>query len=99
MKGFLILSVLIASVAVCAQGLINFGNSFSGEFRAPIYGPDPANPSLSLSGQSSLGFPSGATVYAGPLLQGTRYVLALYAGPASVTDPGLLTLVTTGTFR
>jgi len=99
MKTSFLLFLLTGATAAFGQGLINFGNSFSGEFRAPIYGPDPADPSLSLSGQSALGNPSGSTVYGGPLLQGTQYVMALYAGPASVTDPALLTLVTTETFR
>jgi|SRR6266850_1711864 len=99
MKTSFLLFLLTGATAAFGQGLINFGNSFSGEFRAPIYGPDPADPSLSLSGQSALGNPSGLTVYGGQLLQGAQYVMALYAGPSSVTDPALLTLVTTETFR
>src|SRR6266850_4547251 len=99
MKTSFLLFLLTGATAAFGQGLINFGNNFSGEFRAPIYGPDPANPTLSLSGQSSIGTPPGSTAYGGPLLQGTQYIMALYAGPASVTDPALLTLVATATFR
>jgi len=99
MKTSFLLFLLTGATAAFGQGLINFGNNFSGEFRAPIYGPDPANPTLSLSGQSSIGTPPGSTAYGGPLLQGTQYIMALYAGPASVTDPALLTLVTMETFR
>src|SRR6266850_355102 len=94
MKPSLLVFILAGTTTAFGQGLISFGNNCSGEFRAPIYGPDPADPTLSLSGQSSIGTPSGSTAYNGPPLQGTRYVMALYAGPASV-----LTLVTTTTFR
>jgi len=99
MKTSFLLFLLTGAAATFGQGTINFGNYIPGLFSAPIYGPDPANPSLSLSGQSSLGNPSGSTVYGGPLLQGTRYVMGLYGGPESMTDPALLTLVTTETFR
>src|SRR5437867_4111555 len=90
---------LLAVVAARAQGTIDFGNNDPAAFRAPIYGPEPSNPTVSLTGQSPVGTPSGTTVYGGPLLQGTRYVMALYAGPASVADPALLTFITSQTFR
>src|SRR5260370_25833622 len=99
MKPSLLVFILAGATAAFGQGTINFGNHVAGLFSAPIYAPDPANPSLSLSSQSSLGNPSGSTVYGGQLLQGTQYVMGLYGGPENVTDPALLTLVTTETFR
>src|SRR5260370_23975797 len=88
----------VLAVASMAQGTLNFGNSTSGVFRNPIYDLDCGAPN-GLMGQSSLGVPSGTTVYGGALLQGTNYVMALYAGPAGISDPNLLTFVTSGTFR
>ena len=87
MKNSILVILLSGATAAFGQGQVNFDNFLDSEFVAPIYGPDPSNPSLSLSGQSAVGTPAGTTVYGGPLLQGPRYVAALYAGPASVTDP------------
>jgi len=100
MKQILLLAAFLASASsALTQGLLQAGNTFSGLFRAPIYGPDPADPFLMTSGQSALGFPAGTTVYNGPLLQGTGYTFALFAGPSGTTDPAALELVTTTTFR
>src|SRR5437899_12970044 len=94
-----ILAVLFTSVTtVFGQGILLFDNFIDSAFFAPIYGPDPSNPSLSLSGQSAAGTPAGTTVYGGPLLEGTRYVAALYAGPAGTTDPSALVFVASSTF-
>src|SRR5207244_4989246 len=95
----ILLALFTSVTAAFGQGILLFDNyTPSGQFFAPIYGPDPSNPSLSLSGQSAIGAPTGSTVYGGPLLQGSRYVAALYAGPASVTDPSALVFVTNSTF-
>src|SRR5260370_31255869 len=99
MKPSLLVFILAGATAAFGQGTINFGNHVAGLFSAPIYAPDPANPSLSLSSQSSLGNPSGSTVYGGQLLQGTQYVMGLYGGPENVTDQTLLTLVRPTSFR
>jgi hypothetical protein len=98
-KTLLTIAVAALTVASFAQGTLNVGNYFSGQFGAPIYGPEPADSHYSLSGQSSLGVPSGTTVYTGPLLQGANFTFAVYAGPAGATDPNLLTLLTTAPFR
>jgi PEP-CTERM motif len=99
MKKTLILVVLaVAAYNTFGQGTISMGNQFAG-FQAPIYGPDPSNPLMSVSGQSSVGLPTGSTVYGGPLLQGSGYTFALFAGPANTTDPAALVLVATTTFR
>jgi len=98
-KTLLTIIATVLTVSAMAQGTLNFGNSFSPSFRAPIYADNPASPGTSQTGQSALGIPTGTTVYGGALLQGTRYVMALYAGPSSVTDPTLLTFVTSGVFR
>jgi len=81
-----ILALSAASVAqLHAQGLIQWGNAFGGlastaAIRAPIYGVDPANPTLAQSGNTSTGRPAGTTQYGGALLAGTGFTVALYAG-------------------
>jgi len=87
----------MAGVAsVFGQGAINWGNNTGG--RSPIYGPDPSNPSASLSGQSSLGSPAGTNVYGGPLLQGTGFTFDVWAGTTAATE-GSLVLIAETTFR
>ena len=98
MKTSILAALLSGVTAAFGQGQVNFDNFLDSQFVAPIYGPDPSNPSLSLSGQSAAGTPAGTTVYGGPLLQGTRYVAALYAGPAGTTDPSALLLVASSLF-
>jgi hypothetical protein len=101
MRTLLVGCALLVSVSpVFAQGTLLFGNEFRNElgvlfFRAPVYGPDPNDPSRSTVGPSDL----GTTTYAGPLLQGTGYTMALFAGPEGVADPSTLLLVATTTFR
>lgn len=99
MKKTLITTLLLAaSLPAFSQGFLTWGNNPTG-FRAPIYGPAPGATTLSVSGQSSLGTPSGSTVYAGPLLSGTGYTFAVYVGPVSAADSSALTLLVSTTFR
>ena len=80
-------------------GMITWGNNVPG-LRALIYGPDPADPTLALVGQSTstLEIPTGTTVYGGPLLSGTSYTFAFFAGPAGSPSNALAFLAQT-TFR
>jgi len=94
----LLFSLLLASaLSLFGQAAITWGNTFPG-FRAAIYGPDPGNPNTGISGQSGLDSPTGLTVYPGPLLQGTGYTFAIFAGPTSATA-SQLTLMGSTTFR
>jgi hypothetical protein len=97
-------AVLAAVASTLAQGTLQFGNDLRNDlgvpvFRAPIYACDPADPTSQKSGQSGLGLPVGTTVYGGPLLQGTGYTMALFAGPTGAVDPNSLVLVASATFR
>ena len=98
---FRLLLMLSASAAVYGQGptpgMITWGNNPTG-FRALIYGPDPATPTLAEVGQSALDTPSGTTVYGGPLLSGTGYTFAFFAGPAG-SPSNALTFLAQTTFR
>jgi len=97
----LALVTLVAATAASsfAQGFLEWGNSFTGVARNPIYAPDSAQPGTSFSGQSALGVPTGSTVYSGALLQGTGFTFAVYAGPSSAVDSSALSLLVSTTFR
>jgi hypothetical protein len=82
---FTLLTVVLSTASALAQGAIEWSTSFTGIFRAPIYNYDPANPTLQVSGQSSLGVPVGTTVYGGALLSGAGYTLGLFVGAIGST--------------
>jgi len=97
MKAPFLLAALLASAgSAFPQGVIQFGNDLPG-FRAPIYGCEPTY--VTKTGQSALGIPAGTTTYSGPLLQGTGYTMALFAGPAGMNNPDALVFVASTTFR
>jgi len=99
MKKILLTTLLVAAVAPAfAQGFLTWGNNPVG-FRAPIYGPEPASITTSLSGASALGTPAGTTVYTGPLLNGANYAFEVWVGPLSAVDSTALTLFASTTFR
>jgi len=89
---------MAGAASVFGQGAITWGNSPTG-FRAPIYGPQASDSTASVNGQSSLGTPTGSTVYSGPLLQGAGFTFAVFVGPSSVVDPNSLSLLVSTTFR
>jgi hypothetical protein len=105
MKKTLLTALLVAGAAAAygqgTMGAITWGNNLTG-FRAQIYGPDPGNASLSTTGQSSIGNPTGSTVYGGPLLGGnaggTGFTFAFFAGPNTAAS-GALVLYGTTSFR
>jgi len=99
-KTLLPLILGFATLAAHGQGVATFGNNFGKTtWRAPIYGPEPLNPGLSITGQSSLSVPAGTNVYTGQLLQGNGWDLAFYAGPTSATSYLQMTLETTMNFQ
>jgi hypothetical protein len=98
-KTMLVAVLNVAALAAFGQGTITLGNAFGVNGVGAIYGPDPSNPWLSVTGQSSLDSPTGTTVYGGPLLTGAGYDAAFYAGSAtaqSYLGMTLLALETTG---
>jgi len=72
--------LLVAAVGAFAQGQLNFGNQFGSTILMPIYNVDPANPLHVVTGNSAQSKPAGATVYAGGLLNGPGFTMALFAG-------------------
>ena len=86
------------AVSAMAQGSLNFDNLVIPSADKPIYGPDPGNPTVAKSGQSTTGTPIGTNTYAGALLSGSRYIAELYFGPLGTTDANVLQMVTSSTF-
>jgi hypothetical protein len=102
MKKLLLTSTLVCATVAASfgQGTLVFGNNFGKTtWRAPIYGPEPGNPSLVIQGAGTASTPTAGTVqYTGPLLAGTGFDIAFYGGPTSATGVGaglqLLTIET-----
>jgi hypothetical protein len=80
--------LVVALVACCApnaftQGTIVFNNRVVNSVVAPIYAPDPADPTLRESGQSGDGFPAGDFPYGGAALSGTGLTAQLWGAPGA----------------
>jgi hypothetical protein len=89
---------LVAAASVLAQGSIVFNNR-TANVRAPIYGPLNANDTASIVGNTDEGVPPGTAVYGGrPLLSGSGYTAALFAGPQGTPEASLQPVAFT-TFR
>lgn len=89
-KVLLTLSAVALATSVFAQGTVVFNNIVTGVVRAPVFGPDPTNPTLSLTGNPANGTPAGTTVYGGAGLQGSGYLAQIFAAPGSGADVSAL---------
>ena len=95
-KILLLLTVLGVAANISAQGTLYFANYVNGLLLAPIFGPDPSNPTALQHGQSAeFGIPSGPMVYNGPLLNGAGFTVALYAGTFGLPAQALQLAATT----
>lgn len=77
--------LLIAMVCACAtwayaQGQFMMSNRIVGQTFAPIFGPEPSNPTVPLYGNPPNGLPPGTTVYSGAPLAGTGYTAEIWWG-------------------
>ncbi|MGC8829390.1 MAG: PEP-CTERM sorting domain-containing protein [Verrucomicrobiia bacterium] len=63
-----------------AQGQFTMANRLTGTIIAPIYGPEPGNPTVPLYGNPPTGVPAGTTVYTGAPLAGTGYTAEIWWG-------------------
>jgi len=104
-KTVIILLGLICASQAFSQGLgsVFFNNRYlsgiGAPIVAPIYGPEPTQPSRVIRGNASTN--GGAQTYTGPLLIGTGFTAALFGGPAPITDENSpnLAFVQSATFR
>ncbi len=82
-----LLTLLLTVMAVprgFAQGRVIFTNHEGfGVYSTRVYGPDLANPSLSLNGNTSADTPPGTQVYTGSRLVGTNWFAQLFSANGS----------------
>ena len=99
-KTLVTIAVAALTISSFAQGTVNILNNLSGQFRAPIYGPQVGNAAQSLIGAGPTALPTaGSTAYTGPLLSGSGFTFAVFYGASTVVDPTQLTLLTSAPFR
>ncbi len=80
---------------VQAQGTVNFNNRVTGVVVAPVYGPEPGNPTWAKHGNTSAGTPAESTIYSGVLLADTNYTAELWAGPQGTPEASLSPVIKT----
>jgi len=79
--------VLATAVGAFAQGTVNYNTRVVGIIVAPVYAPEVGNSSLSKSGNTSAGFPTGTQTYTGALLNGSGFSAQLfYANGGGVAE-------------
>jgi len=87
MKNLAVIAIAsLISASAFGQGQINFNNRVVGVVVAPVYGVNPASPTVRLSGNATTN--GGSVNYSGiPLVAGTNYSAQIFYGPAGTTDP------------
>jgi len=104
-KNLLVIAgLLCATAGAFAQGSVQFNNRVTGTATsavvAPIYGVDPANPTLAKHGNAATGpttpIPPGTQTYANnPPLVGTGFTASIWARPAGVAGAAFVQAATT----
>ncbi|MEY2410020.1 MAG: hypothetical protein QOF48_2690 [Verrucomicrobiota bacterium] len=85
----------LLSGRLSGQGVIVFNNSVAGQVVAPIFAPEPSDPTLPLQGNPTNGYPAGTQVYTGAALSGSSYTVELWGGPSTATECQLTALART----
>lgn len=100
-KTLLTLALAVTAVSVIAQGSVNFTTVSGSLLRAPVYGPELGDSTVSKTGNSAAGIPAGAQVYTGALLTGSGYTAQLWAaaGAGQAADSLVAALGATTSFR
>ena len=98
MKKHLLAALLTVGIAASAfsQGNVAFVNNGSG-FKAPIYGPELSDPSVSIQGNTANGLPAGTAVYTGAPLSGSGFTAQIWSAPDATSS--LQASLNTTTFR
>jgi hypothetical protein len=90
MKKLALTTIALALAAgAFAQGTISFQNFVTAQLRAPVYGPEPGNPSARITGNTSTGIPAGGAVYNGQGLSGTAFTVELWGGALGTAESSL----------
>jgi hypothetical protein len=100
MKKYIVALIAVgAAASVLAQGTVSFVNSGTG-VKAPVYGVETPNNTVSKTGNTTAGNVAGTQVYTGALLNGSGFVAQLYAAAGGGVAEGSLQAATpTTTFR
>lgn len=105
-KNLLVIAgLLCATAGAFAQGSVQFNNRVTGTSTAavvaPIYGVDPANPTVAKHGNAATGpttpIPQGTQTYGGSPLVGTGFTASIWARPAG--SSGAFVQAATAFFR
>ncbi len=89
------IAVLALVASASGQGGVLFTTRVFNLVVAPVYGPEVGDPTLTKTGNTSAGYPAGAQIYTGPLLEGTGYTAELWAGPEGAQECELVALART----
>jgi len=80
-KVLLTLTATVFAVSVFAQGTVFFNNAQSASgIKAPVYGVEVGDTSVSKTGNTASGLPVGTQTYTGTLLTGAGYLAQILAG-------------------
>jgi hypothetical protein len=80
------------------QVLIVFDNNVPGVVRAPVYGPEPSDPTVRKTGNTPAGIPAGTQSYDGTALQGTNYTAQVFGGSGGTPEDLLFAMTPATTF-
>lgn len=87
------------AASVFAQGTIAYYNS-GGGLKAPVYGPEAAGSSVSKTGNTTAGTPTGTQVYGGAALNGSAYLAQFFgANNLNQSESSLTAATTVNAFR
>ncbi len=93
-----------SNATLTIAGGVSFGNNFS----APVYAPEPSDPTLAKTGNTSAGTPAGTQTYGGAKLTGSNYTAELWGAVganlpesalAAVPNSQTLFRLSSGTFN
>jgi len=98
-KTVILVALLGSAIGASAQGTIQFVNNITGVLRAPVYGPEPSDPTIAKQGNTSAGLPAGGQTYGGALLSGTGFTAQLWGHVGMAQPVGSLEAIATTAFR
>lgn len=98
-KTVILVALLGSAIGASAQGTIQFVNNITGVLRAPVYGPEPSDPTISKTGNTSAGLPAGGQTYGGATLSGTGFTAQLWGHVGQNQPLGSLDAIATSSFR
>jgi len=85
-KKLAILAALMALTSgAFAQGTVIIVSRIAGSLYAPVYLPEPSDPSLVIQGNAANGLPAGTATYGGGYVVGTGFTAELWGGASAAS--------------